>query len=499
MARPLTAPRRTLRNRSAAIALAGVLCPLAVVIASHSVERALGNRAHDRAAATARELAERYRSGASDDEVREAAAALAPARAQHVRVVTREGRTVFTQDAWDQSPWSEWLVDQLYGPDKKEAQRAWEAERGPLLARAEVAQAAEDAPSSQCYFYNAGNLYICAAAAWVPTMGERSTRLIHVQGSSRRSLTVHFQSTRHLIKLALFAAALAILLGWWTSAQLVTPVERLRSEVLRRANEAVPRAGIDIGRKDELGDLADAFNTVLTALAERNRNNEAFLADLAHELKNPVAAIRACAERLPETRPGETERLQRLAGVLHQSAVRLDGLVSQLLELARAEAGLHNEQREPVALVTLLGALCRNVGEDSRHPSLTVKLQAPSAIEVAGVGHRLESAFRNLLDNAASFAGPGGWVQVEARLQSSVALVTVSDSGPGISPADLPHVFDRFFTTRQEQRGTGLGLSLARAVIEAHGGRIEVASPPGQGAIFTIHLPQARQSSPGSA
>jgi two-component system sensor histidine kinase ChvG len=112
---------------------------------------------------------------------------------------------------------------------------------------------------------------------------------------------------------------------------------------------------------------------------------------------------------------------------------------------------------------------------------------SPAPIEA--VAARIEAALRNVIDNAASFAGEGGQVRVSARIREAMCVIEVRDTGPGIPPENLPRVFDRFFTDRSSGEGTGLGLSLTKAIIEAHGGTITAASPPEGGALFTILLP----------
>jgi two-component system sensor histidine kinase ChvG len=242
-------------------------------------------------------------------------------------------------------------------------------------------------------------------------------------------------------------------------------------------------------REDEVGDLALAFNALLDALAERSRSNEAFVADLAHEFKNPVAAIRACAERLGSEEKLDETRAKRLAEVLSQSSRRLDALVTQFLELARAEAGLPNEGREDVDVAALARGIVDGARGDARFGSVTFEVRAPETTRtVRGVAHRLEAALRNLVDNAASFAGEGGRVTVEVAESDGAIEVAVSDSGPGIAADDLPRVFDRFFTKREREGGTGLGLALTRAVVQAHGGTVRAESPPKSGARFVVRL-----------
>lgn len=127
---------------------------------------------------------------------------------------------------------------------------------------------------------------------------------------------------------------------------------------------------------------------------------------------------------------------------------------------------------------------------DPRHEGVRFELARPAgALGVQGVPQRLELAFRSLLENAASFAGPGGWVRVAVEAGPESLQVAITDSGPGIPPEDLPRLFNRFFTRRGDRHGTGLGLALARAVVEAHGGRVEARSPPGEGATFVVSLP----------
>jgi two-component system sensor histidine kinase ChvG len=441
-----------------------------------------GSRTLQSTQSTARELARVMTAdpAALEREVGRAAAG----RKQWVRVFDLEGNILASANHWGDTGWYQHIGDLLYGPTRARAQARWEEERGPIHTRPEVKSARESGWAERCDFYQPGNLYTCTSVAAIPL--SEGVRIVHVQESSRRALQGLYESRRQLVKLLLFALALGLGVAWWMTSGIIRPIERLRGELLQRATEAVPRAGIDIGRRDELGDLSDAFNTVLAALGERTRANEAFLANLAHEFKNPVAAIRAAAERLPDTRPDDTERLARLSEAVAQSAQRLEALLSELLELARAEAGLPDEPRELVDLEKLLQGLCAALKSDPRYASLRIDLVTPGRpVERTGVPLRLEQLFRNLLENAASFAGENGWVRVEL---SEPAKVTVEDSGPGIAPENLGRVFDRFFTTRPQQRGTGLGLALARAVAEAHGGRIRAESPEGRGALFTVDL-----------
>ena len=129
------------------------------------------------------------------------------------------------------------------------------------------------------------------------------------------------------------------------------------------------------------------------------------------------------------------------------------------------------------------------MADDERHAGVRFEVEVSATAEIEGVSARLERALGNVLDNAASFAGAGGIVRASVRIDEGACVVAVSDTGPGIPPGDLPRIFDRFFTARPDGRGTGLGLALTKAIVEAHGGSVAAASPPGQGAQITARLP----------
>jgi two-component system sensor histidine kinase ChvG len=305
-----------------------------------------------------------------------------------------------------------------------------------------------------------------------------------------------FVGLRHsLLRLALVTAPMAILLALWTGRRLVRPIEHLRRQALEKAAAESPRAVLDPERRDEVGVLADAFNVLLLALDKKRTDNQAFVAELVHEFKNPVAAVRACADTL-QTTSLDHERATRLARVLHDSAGKLDQLVTHFLELARAEAGMPNEERSTVDVAVLTCALVDRMRDDTRYGALHFRFEGPldakSPLLVVGVQHRLDALFRELLDNGASFAKDGGTVSLSVASSDGQVHVVVKDDGPGILPEDLARVFERFFTRREgERRGTGLGLALVRAVAEAHGGSVVASSRPGEGASFEVRLPRA--------
>lgn len=309
-----------------------------------------------------------------------------------------------------------------------------------------------------------------------------------MERARRRGVGALAEERYQLLRFALFLLPGALLLGVWLTWRMVVPIERLRRHVERRAQMASPSADLPSHRRDEFGDLARAFNSLASRLSERSLENEAFVADLAHEFKNPVAAITSAAEKLSEG-PTDPARVARLAGILSDSAVRLQRVLDAFLELAHAEAGYRTAEREDVDLHQLVVAL-GDAQARTRDAAPALILHAVGSAVVHGVPDRLEAAFANLIDNALSFASQT--VSVRLFEDEDWVEVTVSDDGPGIAEEDRARVFDRFFTRRAGRGGTGLGLALVRAVVEAHEGTVEVReTEPGPGAAFVVRLPRA--------
>ena len=239
---------------------------------------------------------------------------------------------------------------------------------------------------------------------------------------------------------------------------------------------------------DELGEMARAFNRMADAIEEEDRLRRAFAADVAHELRTPLAILRSEIEALQD---GVEEPSREALASLHEETLRLGRLVADLETLASAEAAGFSLERRPVALRPLLeGAV-----EEFAGPFETAGVRLGSELEdaVAEVDPvRIRQVVTNLLSNALKFTPAGGAVRVELRRHGTEAVLRVSDTGPGIPPDELPHVFERFFRGRGARaRGSGIGLTVARELVLAHGGEIAVESEPGRGTTFTVRLPLA--------
>jgi signal transduction histidine kinase len=307
-------------------------------------------------------------------------------------------------------------------------------------------------------------------------------------GTVAQAVRAHVQS--ELARLSLALSPVALLLAWWLSARTVRPIELLRAQVLAKATSGSTREGeLALHRRDEIDDLAASFNALLRTLDERRVANESFAADLVHALKTPLATIRAAADAI-ERGGVDGARGARLATAMRDSTRRLDGLAVSFLALARADAGMPNELREPVDLAALARAIAHASIADGGLEGRSIEVVASDRVVVIGVAARLEDVVRNLVDNALSFAG----ARVTVTLVRDVtgARLVVEDDGPGLAEDVRRRVFDRFFTTRSRDRdggGTGLGLALVRAIVEAHGGEVSATNRPDGGARFEAHFP----------
>ena len=360
--------------------------------------------------------------------------------------------------------------------------------RGNIAAREEVRQAFTTGEAQGCEDFAETGMVVCYAACAIHKGG--GVRVMHVQDSAERPLPLLYALRFQLGRLTLVILPFALLLAFWVGRRLVGPLEALRDQVLSKVREQRPRADLQAPASNEIAQLAQAFNTLLERLDERRDANQAFVADLVHEFKNPVATIRACGESLASS-DVTPERAQRLARLLHESSTRLDALVSQFLELARAEAGMREEAWETVDIAALARARVARAGEDERWAKLRFELRATAPARVRGVAERLETVLDNLLANAASFAREAGSIQVVVVAHATHVELRVTDDGPGIAAEDAPRIFERFYTSRRHDKGTGLGLALVRAIVEAHGGSVAVVSVVGQGATFSARLPVA--------
>ncbi len=285
-----------------------------------------------------------------------------------------------------------------------------------------------------------------------------------------------------LAMLSATGIALAALAGWGVARAGLAPVGRLAAVAEQVTATGNPASRVEVDRADELGRLATSFNTMLHALQRSLAAQRQLVSDASHELRTPLTSLRINVELLAgDAGLSESERQEVLDRVVAQVA-ELGQLVANVTELARGESvtsALGDVRLDEVVAAGLEGAR-----RDWPQTPFTADLEP---CVVAGSAERLQMAVRNLLDNAAKFGPPGAPVKV--RLLAGE--LTVRDRGPGIAPADLPHVFDRFYRAPSARGvpGSGLGLSIVRQVAVSHGGTVQAESAPGRGTLIRLRLP----------
>jgi two-component system sensor histidine kinase ChvG len=248
-------------------------------------------------------------------------------------------------------------------------------------------------------------------------------------------------------------------------------------------------------RRDEIGALARAISDMSIALRQRIDATEAFAADVAHELKNPLASLRSAVDTLESIEVPDLRA--RLMTVIRDDVGRIDRLITDISDASRLDAELSRTRFVPVdavALATGLVAAYQTAGLPSGVAIAFVGDYGPEAAMVRGDPARLAQVLRNLIDNALSFSPPGGKVTLAVAAGDGRVILSVGDEGPGVPVENRRDVFKRFYSQRPEAedfgRHSGLGLSIAGAIVEAHGGRMRVDdTPSGKGALFSVELP----------
>ncbi|WP_299599731.1 sensor histidine kinase [uncultured Tateyamaria sp.] len=283
-------------------------------------------------------------------------------------------------------------------------------------------------------------------------------------------------------------------------ADLATAAELGRDKNARKVNPGRIRIPDLTARPDEIGRLSGALRGMIAALYNRIDGNEQFAADVAHEIKNPLASLRSAVGTLRMIK--RDDQREKLLDVIDHDVRRLDRLVSDISNASRLDSELVKEEEEPFNLLQMLGNLGQYLGEDARSKGIEFITDLPAhPIEVQGLEARLAQVFVNLITNAISFCEDGDAIRVWARKRENRVLVVVEDTGPGIPDQALTKIFKRFYSQRPEEHfgnNSGLGLAISKQIVEAHGGVIwaenirptdaDITSEP-LGARFVVGLP----------
>lgn len=302
----------------------------------------------------------------------------------------------------------------------------------------------------------------------------------------------------NLLTIIFLALVVSIVLSLYLAATIIEPIRRLgraavRVRMGRERSVQVPRMQ---ERADEIGVLARAVSDMTATLRTRIDAVEAFAADVAHEIKNPLASLRSALDTLP--RVTDPELRAQLNDIAAHDVRRIDRLVTEIAEASRVDAEISRATFEPVDIAALFQNLVRTREERGLNAGRTVRLEHGKLRKVVmGVPLRLERVAENLLDNAISFSPPAGEVTVRIERMERLVVTQVIDQGPGIPEDRREHVFRRFHSDRPEGEGfgdhSGLGLAIARSIAEAHDGSLVAADRPdgAPGACLILSLPAA--------
>jgi two-component system sensor histidine kinase ChvG len=295
--------------------------------------------------------------------------------------------------------------------------------------------------------------------------------------------------------LLLGVTAITLSLSFFLANTIVRPIRMLaiaahRVRLGRSREVVVPRLP---ERRDELGALARALSDMSIALRLRIDATEAFAADVAHELKNPLASMRSAVDTLETVK--DPALRDRLLEVIRDDVARLDRLISDIADASRLDAELSRTRFEQIDAGALAAGLVEAYRVAGMPPGVTIEYLPPAAgaAKVLGDPARLAQVLCNLIDNAVSFSPNPGLVVVSADTRPGLVTLKVEDEGPGVPAENRADVFKRFYSERPQAedfgRHSGLGLSIAGAIVEAHGGHIRVDDRPEGGAAFSVELP----------
>ena len=294
----------------------------------------------------------------------------------------------------------------------------------------------------------------------------------------------------------LIALLLSLVLAYVIARWVAGPLEQVIAAARIVPPESIP-AITERGPR-EVRELTRAFNAMVARVSASRTAERDFVANVSHELKTPLTSIQGFAQALMDGTAEAPDERRQAAEVIYNEAGRMHRMALDLLDLARLDAGTAEFKQAPVDMLALLGSICDKFQPMALDAGVVLQMALPPTLPaLTGDGDRLAQIFSNLVDNALKFTPAGGSVTIRAMQEHGEIQVSVTDTGKGIPPSALPHIFDRFYRADSARaggdgHGAGLGLAIAHEVVAAHGGRITVRSAEGRGTGFVVHLPLKR-------
>jgi signal transduction histidine kinase len=302
------------------------------------------------------------------------------------------------------------------------------------------------------------------------------------------------------IVLLVFAGGIAMILGYFLASTVTERINLLKSAAEKLAGGDL-QTRVPVNGRDEVAALSTTFNQMAEQLQfadQRQRELESLRRDLiawvGHDLQTPLASMRAILEALSDGVVDEPEMVKRYLLTAQRDVMSLSALIDDLFQMSQLDAGGFPLHRAPASLNDLVSDTLESFSQLAKQQEITLEGQVESDVDpVLMDTQAIGRVFNNLISNALRHTPPQGRVSVWVRREGPGVDVTVSDTGEGIRGQDIPHIFERFYRgDASRSRGTGgagLGLAIARGIVQAHGGDIQVQSEPGKGTQFTFHLP----------
>ncbi len=310
-----------------------------------------------------------------------------------------------------------------------------------------------------------------------------------------RSITADLNAMRRFTLWLLAAGGTVLALGlgggWWLTTRALLPVEQISAAASRisagNLSERIDGANAD----NELGRLAGVLNSTFTRLEAAFTQQKQFTADASHELRTPLAVLISEAQTTLARERSAVEYRETIEACL-DTAQQMRRLTESLIELARFDAGQEQIERSPSDLADIARGCVERIRPLAAGRGVKIECDLEPATALVNAG-RFGQVLTNLLTNALHYNKPDGEIRLICRRESGAVVITVMDTGVGIAADDLPRIFERFYRADKSRSGSsgrnGLGLAISKAIVEAHGGTIEVSSEPGAGSTFTVRVP----------
>jgi two-component system OmpR family sensor kinase len=295
-----------------------------------------------------------------------------------------------------------------------------------------------------------------------------------------------------ILAAAIVALVISLLVAFWLARWIGRPLQKV--VIASRQMPSIQAAPVELHGPREVQELANAFNEMNNRVSATQRSQREFVANVSHELKTPLTSIQGFSQAILDGTANSSESLKQAAQVIYDEAGQMNRLVLDLLELARLDAGTFEFKHAPVDVPVLLRSVSEKFTPQSLAAGVSISVDSPILPTVSGDWDQLAQVFSNLVDNALKHTSSGGKIYLRARLKGGEIEVEVEDTGAGISPEALPHVFERFYQADParpggDKHGTGLGLAIVKEILEVHGGKISVRSTLNAGSTFTVILP----------